>query len=100
MATRTERLYEEIKDYEWEYGISRFVKTSYFTIKSNMNENLDDVFIGYITNRDSRDPLSIKYSCPVKKIKRFKNGRLREVELDYEESKWELIPRQKRREKE
>lgn len=94
---KTEKLYEQIKDYDWEYGIARFVKQKEFRIRSNMNEKLGDTFVGYVINRDHRDDLSLKYTCPVKTMKRFENGRIKQVVLDYESGEWTLVPRVKGR---
>lgn len=92
MATKTEKLFKDVKKRTWEYAKARYINPKEFTVKDNIGSNLGSTFVGQVTNKDSRDRFSLVYRAPVQKTLND-NGRVKRVVIDYDNGKWELVPR-------
>ncbi len=92
MATKIEKLFDTVKDYQWEYAKARFINEKEFTLKDNM-DSLENTFVGVVKNRDSRDGFLLKYTCPMR-VFFNEEGRIKSIELNYDEQEWNLVKKQ------
>lgn len=90
--SETEKLFRNMKRWDWEYAVARHVDLGKYKVITNMNEKLGDTFEAFVLSKNIRDKYVIRYTCPVEK-KLNENGKIMEMKLDYKNQKWDLITR-------
>lgn len=90
--SETEKLFRNMKRWDWEYAVARYVDLEQYKVTTNMDEKLGDTFEAFVLSKNIRDKYVIRYVCPVEK-RLNENGKIMEMKLDYENQKWDLITR-------